>query len=876
MSDPNSNFRMSLSANGVLAAVVLQVRAEDALERHLEPVTCGIPWPRGVLYDLCRLSLHDELDNQAPLQARVLDRWPDGSVRWVLLDWQAGVRGQARYQLRITSRTQAPATGPDRLRLTQSDGAVEIDTGPAQFRLRVGGAFPFVSAIVEGSPALDPEQTRFRVEDSAGRAYQPSLSELRIEEAGPLRAAVAVKGKLAAAGAEPLGDFQAMLHFFAGSSTVRFVVTLRNPRRAQHPGGLWDLGDAGSVFLRDAALTVALPVGDGAARVRCSAEPGAPFEEMALPVEVYQDSSGGENWQSTNHLNRHHVVPNSFRGYRLRCGSGERTGRRATPILALERGRQTLAVALRHFWQNFPMALEASTDALTLRLFPRQYADVHELQGGEQKTHTFHVAFGRDAITAEPLAWCREPLLPIADPEWYCATGAVPYLTPRARDPHADYLRLVDAAIEGDDTFAHKREAADEYGWRHFGDIYGDHEAVYHKGPTPLLSHYNNQYDPVAGFACQFLRGGDPRWWRQMDELAAHVIDIDTYHTDQDKAAYNHGLFWHTYHYIDADTAMHRSYPKASGVCGGGPSCEHNYTGGLLLHYFLTGRPASREAVMDFGRWVLAMDDGRRTIFRWLAGEATGLASSSGNPLYHGPGRGAGNSLNALLDAYRLTADPMFEAKAEELIRRCIHPDDDIAARNLLDVERRWFYTIFLQALGRYLDDKAERGSLDRTYAYARASLLHYARWMAEYEYPYLDRPEVLEYPTETWAAQDMRKCEVFQYAARHATGAERERFRERAEFFFRSSTTTLTGMKTRSLCRPVVLLLSYGFRQAHFQQHPDETAPPPAGGPFDFGRPEVFVPQKHRAVGRFKLLAVAGAALMAAALGWTVLAWAL
>src|SRR5258708_37731702 len=112
---------------------------------------------------------------------------------------------------------------------------------------------------------------------------------------------------------------------------------------------------------------------------------------------------------------------------------------------------------------------------------------------------------------------------------------------------------------------------------------------------------------------------------------------------------------------------------------------------------------------------------------------------------------------------------------------------------------------MFLQSLGRYLDDKAERDQRDQMYAYARASLLHYARWMADHEYPYLDKPEILEYPTETWAAQDMRKSEVFKYAALHAKGGERARFLERAEFFFRDSTSRLSGMKTRTLCRPVV-----------------------------------------------------------------------
>jgi hypothetical protein len=76
------------------------------------------------------------------------------------------------------------------------------------------------------------------------------------------------------------------------------------------------------------------------------------------------------------------------------------------------------------------------------------------------------------------------------------------------------------------------------------------------------VSHYNNQYDPVAGFVFQFLRTGDPRWWTMATELASHVIDIDVYHTTRDKSAYNHGLFWHTYHYGDADTATHRTYPR--------------------------------------------------------------------------------------------------------------------------------------------------------------------------------------------------------------------------------------------------------------------------------------------------------------------------
>ena len=40
------------------------------------------------------------------------------------------------------------------------------------------------------------------------------------------------------------------------------------------------------------------------------------------------------------------------------------------------------------------------------------------------------------------------------------------------------YERLVETAIEGAESFVAKREIIDEFGWRHYGDIYGDHEAV--------------------------------------------------------------------------------------------------------------------------------------------------------------------------------------------------------------------------------------------------------------------------------------------------------------------------------------------------------------------------------------------------------------
>jgi len=282
-----------------------------------------------------------------------------------------------------------------------------------------------------------------------------------------------------------------------------------------------------------------------------------------------------------------------------------------------------------------------------------------------------------------------------------------------------------------------------------------------------------------------------------------------------------------------------------------------------MLAYFLTGNPIYRETAVDLAQFVLNIEDPSKTPFRLLSRESTGLATESGAG-YHGPGRASGNSVIALLVGHQLTGEKKYLDKAEELISRVSHPRQDLESLDLLNAELRWFYTMFLQALGRYLDYKIELGQLDEMYAYGHLTLLHYARWMAAHERPILDAPEKLQYPTETWAAQDMRKVEVFQFAAKHADRDEKAKYLERAEWFFQYVERKLNEFPTKSLCRPVVLMLNFGWSRAWWQTHPDASAPPQAApvSPDHFGEWRMFVPQKVKAIRRAKRLLVTGTAI--------------
>jgi hypothetical protein len=756
----------------------------------------------------------------------------------------------------LTARgTDVPAANSS-ITVQEARAGVIVRTGSATFHLG-HTRLPLDRVVIGSHDVLDADGSEIVLTDGSGRQCQPSVQRLRVEARGPVRATVSYEGTFT----RGLGiRFLARVSFFAETNLVRVQLTIHNPRRARHRGGLWDLGDPNALSFRDLSLAIQ-PKRANTPDVAWTVEPGQPLREAAEgSLEIFQASSGGANWNSRNHVNRHGTVPMPFCGYRIRAGRTEALGRRANPVVAMRAEHGWLTAAMPEFWQQFPKSIAVNEGRLRLGLFPHEFGDTFELQGGEQKTHTVWLHFG----DADGLGWVHQPACVHAAPEWYQDSGALPYFTSPTPPSHID--DFLGGAVRGSDSLVARRETIDDYGWRHFGDIYADHEAAYYKGSAPIISHYNNQYDMVYGALVQFLRTGDPAWVEVFAPLARHVIDIDIYHTDRDKAAYNGGLFWHTDHYRDAATCTHRAYSSANQPAGrpygGGPCDEHNYTSGLLHYYYLTGEPTARDAVLSLADWVIHMDDGRRNVLGLLDDGPTGNASSTSQPDYHGAGRGAGNSVNALLDGWLISGARRYLDKAEELIRRCIHPRDDIAARDLLNAELRWSYTVFLTVLARYLHLKADVGAVDFMYAYARASLLHYAGWMVENEVPYFDHPEKLEFQTETWAAQELRKANVLRLASTHADAPLCTRLLERADALVERGWADLLGFERPATTRALAILLAEGFKDGFFRTQTTRRAPRPIAE-YDFGSPACFVPQRQRVMTRLRSVrAMLGAVL--------------
>lgn len=812
-----------------LSEIPFEVISDATSRLRAVPMTTGLCVPKGAVFDAGEWVVEGLGGAHFPAQTEVLNRWNDGSVRWMLVHFVAGRVLPGRTSCTLAKYKQRPTS------VTTSVRWIE-------------GAL--VARVQDGS-AAQPTESSFQMKpeflDAEGRPLQLEVTAVTEESSGSVRCVSVID---AVVSRMPFVELQIRLEAWPSSGHFRATTRLRNTRRAQHKGGLWDLGDAGSLRFR--GLHLSISGGDiQQASLYWKAEANLPVREMSNPdgIRIVQVGSGSAEWATSNHTDADGQSTVATRGYHVHSDAGVFRGYRSEPVVALSNNESSLSVTVPEFWQQFPGSLSATPAGIDVGLFPSQTGTTFELQGGEQKTQSIWISTRPAADDLTHLAWSDHPPRIVQSAKWIRECRVISWLPESiAGTQIEDYLT---AATSDDRSFTARRETIDEYGWRNFGDMPADHEQTHYAGDNTIVSHYNNQFDVIFGGILNLVLSGDTKWFELFDPLARHVMDIDVYHTTEDRPAFNGGLFWHTDHYLDAKTATHRAYSARNATddsYGGGLSCEHNYTTGLLYYHFLTGSAEARSTVLSLAEWVINMDDGSSEIWGLLDSGNTGFASSTVFEDFHGPGRGAGNSINALVDGWTLTGDDRYILKATQLIRRAVHPQQDCDELGLLDAEKFWSYTVCMTAIGRYLATKLEAGQQDEDYEYARQTLESYGRWMATNERPTLSERDKLLYVTEAWAVQDFRKANALRIAASCTDDTESElQMRRKADELNAAAWEDLYGFDEKHLtARCLSILMTEGVRDVFHRAHRPEYMPP---AEIKLSETEwtMFVPQKIR-----------------------------
>ena len=210
------------------------------------PVTAGIPFGRGMVRDPAMLSL-EAGGKPVALQARTAARWPDGSCRWVFLDFQADVPAGGEVELALrTSPARVKVENP--VTVDENGSSVTLSNGVICYNVETGGSGGMLttldgktSAEITSTVEIGPRDDRV--------TSKVVIDSFEVYESGPMRAAVSLYGRrLYSDGIE--GPFSQRVEMFAGSPYIRvedtFVYahvpgTHAEPR---NPLGLWKVSAA--------------------------------------------------------------------------------------------------------------------------------------------------------------------------------------------------------------------------------------------------------------------------------------------------------------------------------------------------------------------------------------------------------------------------------------------------------------------------------------------------------------------------------------------------------------------------------------------------------------------------------------------------------
>ncbi len=642
----------TLAAKAVLEStleVPLSIQEPSGVDRVEDPVTSGIPLPKGSQKDTDGLLLIDKATNRSiPCQYTVLSRWPDGSIKWLLLDFFCTVKAsqKAEYllvdhlpKIDAAKRQHAPEIATS---ITIKDAANEIrvDTGPLRFSISKKKGTLIRAASINEKPIISedrPCEAVLKLEN--GSVYRTALGKpilCEIEDRGPMRARIRVQGKFLDEKGRPLFKgkvaYDLRVTAYAGKPYLKLAFTFENSGRIHSKKKDWlylkslklDVPIVSSLA-EDLSLTVSNCSGNYPA---ASGKPIVLSQWLKYPLV---DRRGEYNARSKLDPVREERAnaQEKYSGFYYLVEQGETVlgrGERAEGWSAIG-GDSSPGVAafVRHFWQNYPKAIAAAPDRLSIHLWPEEgfwpktdsaaQRISYQFEGNRFKTTELFLALGE--FRQKHGAFQKmidQPLAARASLDWYRNTGAVWPLASRDVQPaeaqsdqreavaRFDKLQLakvfrecgepagvVSAArgmnieIEPDwdrvSILSLREECPDIFlGSMNFGDL------VWSFGYCSLF------YDWPYGMLIQYLRFDQREMLDIGEDMVRHRADIDR------------GQGWQRYekgHHGNLERIRRSKYRNRGGFR---PHASHTWNRGLLLYWALTGDPRAREAAEENGK----------------------------------------------------------------------------------------------------------------------------------------------------------------------------------------------------------------------------------------------------------------------------------
>ncbi len=220
--------------------VPLTVTESAGVARKAEPVSGGVPLPRGMFRRDQAFALFAADGKEVPCQVSPLVVETDGTLRWVLLDFQADVPAGATNA--YTLRAARPSARPARpLQVADAADGITVDTGAMKFTVARGKPFGLFDSVLAGGKPVVTGGAATYVQMQGRKAWNDPAEwtprqfvagppeTLRAWYAGPMRVTVEAAGHFTD---DPLkAGYRCWITAWAGAARalVKYSLTNSNP-----------------------------------------------------------------------------------------------------------------------------------------------------------------------------------------------------------------------------------------------------------------------------------------------------------------------------------------------------------------------------------------------------------------------------------------------------------------------------------------------------------------------------------------------------------------------------------------------------------------------------------------------------------------------
>jgi len=194
--------------------------------RELEPVRFGLPLPESMVFDPDELSL-ELAGRDLPIQTAILSRWPDGSARWVLIDFQADLDLRTPSEIHVFKRTQGTRICTEcPIQIERLHDRLNVDTGKMTLAIPNSGV-PRIGEIrtANGFGLARTDALTAAIRDHILGEIDLHIVQVETVTAGPLVAEVILTAE-GLAGRDHVLDLRLHLQFYAGKSWFHTWATI--------------------------------------------------------------------------------------------------------------------------------------------------------------------------------------------------------------------------------------------------------------------------------------------------------------------------------------------------------------------------------------------------------------------------------------------------------------------------------------------------------------------------------------------------------------------------------------------------------------------------------------------------------------------------